>query len=96
MSKPNQIELLPCPFCGSKRIVIQKSEATVKVSETEEFTDVQFCVYCDDCYAHLPKRNYRQEVVKLWNTRNVSPTVRILNRIKPGSKKSYIGRAFCL
>jgi len=92
MSKPNQIELLPCPFCGSKRIVIQKSEETFKVSETNELTDVQFRVLCDDCYAQLPKRNYRSEVVKEWNTRNVSPTVRILNRIKPGQKKPYVGR----
>ena len=52
-------KIKPCPFCGSKNIIIKDSENGVDEK-----------VWCIGCQANIPRfKGRRKELIKAWNTR---------------------------
>lgn len=54
--------LLPCPFCGSKRVVVERVLAGQRFA------------MCDKCYCVGPERKTNAEAITAWNTRARSET----------------------
>lgn len=50
-------ELKPCPFCGSKNIVLTSHGAVIVF------------VQCDDCCATFPHFDSEEEAINTWNRR---------------------------
>lgn len=59
-TKDVEKQLKPCPFCGSKRIVV-----------VTQYNGKVISIYCDDCPAEMTRGGETLPgMVKLWNTRN--------------------------
>jgi Lar family restriction alleviation protein len=56
----NDIELKPCPFCGSKAKII-----TVGIHGYNE----QFVIHCMNCYAETTQYAALSFVIEAWNKR---------------------------
>ena len=56
----NQIELLPCPFCGGEAILTSR--------ETNYFA-TRFFVICDNCHASSKWCQNKEEAAEAWNRR---------------------------
>jgi len=69
--KPN--ELLPCPFCGNKHIVIWNNN---KHSDPEEEPDYIASCANSDCDASIDECDTWQEAAFKWNTRHSPPRPR--------------------
>lgn len=55
----NETMLLPCPFCGSKNIIIKDSENGVDEK-----------VWCIGCQANIPRfKGRREDLIEAWNRR---------------------------
>ena len=55
-------KLLPCPFCGGKKVTLWKSRPKGKIV---------WCVFCDGCEAEGPHSSESSEAVRLWNYRSI-------------------------
>lgn len=62
LTKCKEDEVKPCPFCGSKEIVIDKYEREV---------GTRFRIFCTGCMAMIDPGYAQQKytVMKMWNKR---------------------------
>lgn len=78
MTPDQKIQLLPCPFCGLKKTRIHLAEHN---PANESWIN---CMACDatskSCVGHAGK-SAEQWAAEFWNTRAVSPDVKILREV---------------
>lgn len=53
-------ELINCPYCGSKSVVINQSQI---------MPQIQWQVYCSDCGCGTIGYQNKEKSIKIWNTR---------------------------
>ena len=62
----NQIELLPCPFCGGEAILTSR--------ETNYFA-TRYFVMCEQCHAESKNCQHKEDAVYAWNKRADQPVL---------------------
>ena len=60
----NEIELKPCPFCGSEDIETGYDESRVKTKIYGHFVE------CQDCFGASGYCGTKEDAIKSWNTRS--------------------------
>lgn len=65
--KIDEIELKPCPFCGSTELRIIKALSLSK--DLSDFTMIDNYINCLTCGTEGPKKAYVDDVKEAWNER---------------------------
>lgn len=62
MSKNQNENLLPCPFCNSRKVIAWESRPLVH--------QILWCVFCETCEGEGPHAETKQEAIAGWNKRD--------------------------
>lgn len=60
------VDLAPCPFCGSRQVILWEAEIERPGGRSVE---ILWCVFCETCEAEGPHKTTAEVAASGWNAR---------------------------